>query len=181
LNSKVLFAVASMVVCAVGALPAAAQDNTVYVGASFGAAKAKHMCIGVESCDSREPSFGLFGGYELSRHLAVEGGYQYFGTFTRGERGVFSSAANLVAVASLPFSKALSVYVKAGGYLARTHSAPASEGNSGFVYGLGAEWALSKNWSVRGEGQRYSGVGGGGLGFTTDIDVLSAAVVWRAR
>jgi OOP family OmpA-OmpF porin len=179
MNGKTLFAAVSILVAA---LPAAAQDNTgVYVGASLGVAKAKHMCVGVASCDSSEPSFGLFGGYELSRYLAVEGGYRYFSTFTRSTQGVASNALDLVGVGSFPFTKELSVYGKAGAYVARTSSAPASENNSGFIYGVGAEWALAKNWRVRGEWQRYSGVGGGGLGFSTDIDVWSGAIVWRPR
>ena len=75
----------------------------------------------------------------------------------------------------------MSAYGKLGAYLARTSSAPASEDNSGFVYGVGAEWTLNKDWGVRGEWTRYNNVGGGGLGFNTDIDVISASVVWRPR
>ena len=179
MNSKALFAVVSVASFIVAALPAAAQD--VYVGASLGAAKAKQICAGVDSCDANGTSFRFFGGYQLHRNLAVEAGYHYFGTFEQGTRGVFSSAVDIVAVGSWPFTKGFSVYGKAGGYLARTRSAPAAEDNSDFVYGLGAEWAVFRDWSVRGEWQRYYNLGGGDIGLSTNIDVWSAAIVWRPR
>ena len=182
MNGKTLFAVFSMASFIVVAQPATAQDTGVYVGAALGVAGARQVCANtIGGCDDRESSLRLFGGYQLNRNLAVEGGYQYFGTFSQGSRGLFSNALDIVAVGSWPFTQELSAYGKVGAYVARTSSAPASEDNIGLVYGLGAEWALSKEWSVRGEWQRYDNVGGGGLGFKTDIDVLSAAIVWRLR
>jgi hypothetical protein len=177
LNSKVLFAVASMAACAVGAVPAAAED--LYLGASLGAAKAKQICAGVDSCDPNETSARLFVGDQFFRNLAVEAGYHYFGTFMQGTRGVFSSAVDLVAVGSWHVGGGLSVYGKAGGYAARTRSAPAAAHNSDFVYGLGAEWAPFRDWSLRGEWQRYRNLGGGDIGLNTNIDVWSTAIVWR--
>jgi OOP family OmpA-OmpF porin len=179
MNGKTLFAAVSIGL--VAALPAAAQDTGVYLGAGAGAAKAKQICDDVASCDPNETSVRLFGGYQFNRNLAVEGGYQYFGTFSRTTRGIVSNALDVSAVGSWPFTKELSAFGKVGAYVARTSSAPASEDNSGFVYGFGAEWVLAKDWSLRGEWQRYDNVGGGGLGVKTDIDVLSGAIVWRLR
>jgi len=183
MNGKALLAVVSMASFTVVALPAAAQDTGVYVGAGLGLANARQVCTDAPTggCDSSETSLRLFGGYQLNRNLGVEGGYQYFGTFSRASRGLVSNALDVVAVGSWPFTQELSAYGKAGGYLARTSSAPASEDNSGFVYGVGVQWALNKDWGLRGEWQRYNNVGGGGLGFNTDIDVISASVVWRPR
>jgi OmpA-OmpF porin, OOP family len=182
MHGKTLFAAFSMVSFIAVALPATAQDTGVYVGAGLGLANARQICANTTGgCDSGETSLRLFGGYQMNRNLGVEGGYQYFGTFSRGTRGVVSNAVDVVAVGSWPFTQELSAYGKLGGYLARTSSAPASEDNSGFVYGVGVEWALSKALGVRGEWQRYNNVGGGGLGTSTDIDVLSAAIVWRLR
>jgi OOP family OmpA-OmpF porin len=183
MNGKTLFAVVSMASFTAAALPAMAQDTGVYLGAALGVAGARQVCANATTggCDDRETSLRLFGGYQMNRNLAVEGGYQYFGTFSQGSRGLVSNALDIVAVGSWPFTQEFSAYGKLGAYVARTSSAPASEDNSGLVYGLGAEWALSKEWSVRGEWLRYDNVGGGGLGFKTDIDVLSAAIVWRLR
>jgi OOP family OmpA-OmpF porin len=182
MNSKTLLAVFSMASFVVVAQPATAQDTGVYLGAGLGMASAKQICTNsVGGCDSGETSYRLFGGYQLNKNFGVEGGYQYFGTFSVGTAGVVSNAVDVVAVGSWPFTPEFSAYGKLGGYLARTSSAPSSEDNSGFVYGLGVEWALSKALGVRGEWQRYNNVGGGGLGATTDIDVLSAAIVWRPR
>ena len=182
MKCKALLAVVSMASFTVVALPATAQDTGLYVGAGLGMANARQVCANsTGGCDSSETSLRLFGGYQLHRNLGVEGGYQYFGTFSRGSRGLVSNALDVVAVGSWPFTQELSAYGKLGAYLARTSSAPASEDNSGFVYGVGAEWTLNKDWGVRGEWARYNNVGGGGLGFNTDIDVISASVVWRPR
>jgi OOP family OmpA-OmpF porin len=183
MHGKTLLAVFSMVSFITVALPATAQDTGIYVGAGLGAASARQICSGAPTggCDQNETSLRLFGGYQMNKNLGVEGGYQYFGTFSRGSRGLVSNAIDVVAVGSFPVMQELSVYGKGGVYLARTSSAPASEDNSGFVYGAGVEWALNKNLGLRGEWQRYNNVGGGGLGFNTDFDVLSAAVVWRLR
>jgi len=179
MNGKKLLAAVSIFVAS---LPASAQDTGIYLGAGLGKSKALQVCTNATGgCDETETSLRLFGGYQFHRNIAVEGGYQYFGTYSRGSSGLVSNALDVVAVGSWPITKELSVYGKLGGYLARTSSAPASEDNSGLVYGLGGEWALSKDWSVRGEWQRYDNVGGGGLGFKTDIDVLSAAIVYRLR
>lgn len=180
---KTLFAVFSVAALIVVAQPATAQDTGIYVGAGLGISGARQVCANAPTggCDDRETSLRLFGGYQMNRNLGVEGGYQYFGTFSRGSRGLVSNAVDVVVVGSWPFTQEFSAYGKAGGYLARTSSAPASEDNSGFVYGLGVEWALNKDLGLRGEWQRYNNVGGGGLGFNTDIDVLSVAVVWRPR
>ena len=182
MKCKALLAVVSMASFTVVALPATAQDTGLYVGAGLGMANARQVCANsTGGCDSSETSLRLFGGYQLHRNLGVEGGYQYFGTFSRGSRGLVSNALDVVAVGSWPFTQELSAYGKLGAYLARTSSAPASEDNSGFVYAVGAEWTLNKDWGVRGEWARYNNVGGGGLGFNTDIDVLSASIVWRPR
>src|SRR6185369_16957347 len=159
MKCKALLAVVSMASFTVVALPATAQDTGVYVGAGLGMANARQVCTNsTGGCDANETSLRLFGGYQLHRNLGVEGGYQYFGTFSRGSRGLVSNALDVVAVGSWPFTQQLSAYGKLGAYLARTSSAPASEDNSGFVYGVGAEWALNKDWGVRGEWQRYNNV-----------------------
>ena len=161
--------------------PAAAQDTGFYVGASLGAAKAKQICGNAANCDPDETAIKGLVGYQLHRNLAVEGGYQYFGMFSRDSRGLSASALDAVAVGSWPVMNQLAVYGKAGVYFADMKSKPLGEQNSGLTYGLGAEYALSPTIGLRGEWQRYDNVGGGDLGFKTDIDVLSAAIVWRPK
>jgi len=147
----------------------------------MGAAKAKQICEGSSNCDPDETAYKGFAGYQVNKYLAVEGGFQYFGMFGRNSQGVSTTALDLLAVGSYPVLEQLSVYARAGGYFASMKSKPNSEDNMGFTYSVGAEYALSKELGLRGDWQRYNKVGGGNLGFTSDIDVLSLAVVWRPR
>jgi len=181
MNSKTLLAVVSMASFTVAALPAAAQDTGAYVGASIGMAKARQVCANATNCDEDETAYKAFGGYQFHKNLAAEAGFQYFGMFGRDSQGISTTALDATLVGSWPVMNQLSVYGKAGLYFASMKSKPLSEDNTGIVYGAGVEYALSRELGLRGEWQRYNNVGGGSLGFNTDIDVISAAVVWRPR
>jgi OOP family OmpA-OmpF porin len=158
---------------------AAAQDPGFYVGGSVGAAKAKEVCVNAMGCDSDETSFKGFAGYQFSRNLAAEAGFQYFGMFGRNNQGIATTALDVLAVGSYPVMDKLSVYGRGGFYWGSMKSKPLSEDNVGFTYSVGAEYALSRELGGRLDWQRYNNVGGGSLGFNTDIDVLSVGIVWR--
>jgi OmpA-OmpF porin, OOP family len=182
MNSKTLIAAVTFAALLAGAaLPAAAQDSGFYVGASMGAAKARQVCASATNCDPDETSYKAFAGYQFSRYLAAEGGFQYFGMFGRNSAGISTTAFDLLGVASYPVWGDLKVYGRAGVYLASMKSKPISEDTSGLTYSVGAEYAFSKELAARLDWQRYNNVGGGAFGFNTDIDVLSGALVWRPR
>lgn len=174
--------IAAFAACFAGApLCAVAQDQGFYVGGSVGAAKARQVCANATNCDDDETSFKGFAGYQFSRYLAAEGGYQYFGMFGRNNAGLSAAALDVLAVGSYPVMNQLSLYARAGAYFASLKSKPLREDNSGFTYSVGAEYSFSRDLSGRLDWQRYNNAGGGSLGFTTDIDVLSVGVVWRPR
>ena len=182
MNSKTLLAILAFVATFIGAaVPAAGQDGGLYVGASMGAAKARQVCAGATSCDEDETGYRFFAGYQLNKYLSAEGGYQHFSMFGRNGRGIAANALDAVVVGSYPVMDQLSVFGKAGVGFTKLQSAPAGEDTLGLTYGVGAEYAFSKEWGGRAEWQRYNNVGGGTLGMTTDIDVLSVGVVWRLR
>lgn len=181
MKAKWSITVAVFATCFGVALCATAQDQGFYVGASMGAAKARQVCANATNCDQDETAVKGFAGYQFSRNLAAEGGYQYFGMFSRNNAGLSASALDLLVVGSYPVMDQLSLYGRAGAYFATLKSKPLSEDNAGFTYSVGAEYSFSRAISGRLDWQRYNNAGGGTLGFTTDIDVLSVGIVWRPR
>src|ERR671930_126021 len=73
------------------ALPAAAQMSmsSAYVGGSLGQSKFKGDCGGGGfSCDTKDTSFRIFGGYQFTRNIAAELGYTDLGKLTVSGFGV---------------------------------------------------------------------------------------------
>src|SRR4030095_4152127 len=111
------------------AFPAWSQDKGVYLGASLGQVEHKEGCEGVTiSCDQKDTSWRLFGGYQFNRHLAVELGYADLGGGKASgvQSGVKVNATaevaafDVSAVGSLPIFDKLFAYGRAGVYYAET-------------------------------------------------------------
>lgn len=181
MKSKTSIAAFALVAGFATALPAAAQDSGIYVGASVGAARARNVCTNATKCDDDETGFRGFAGYQVNKYLAAEAGLQYFTMFGRNSQGISTHALDLLAVGSFPVLAELSLQGKAGAYFASMKSAPNGEDKAGFTYGVGAQYEATKELAWRLDWQRYDNVGGGNLGFNTDIDVLSIGLVWRLR
>jgi len=192
-------------IVAVGALavgtafPAWSQDRGVYLGASIGQVEHKQGCEGVPvSCDQKDTSWRLFGGYQFNRYIAVEAGYADLGESKAS--GVLSgvnvnataevTAWDVAAVGSFPIIDNLFAYGRAGIYYAETEvratgtlgSFSATSGdkdtNTGLVLGVGLKYEFLRNFAVRAEYQRYFEVGGGDVG-ESDVDVLSLGLLYR--
>lgn len=195
---------AAVLVLAIGAgfivRPAGAQEAGVYVGAAFGQAKHKDACEGADiSCDEKDSAWKVFGGYQFNRYIAAELGYADLGqskaTGTVGPVTVDAAfevtAWELVAVGSFPVMERLSLFGKFGLYRADVELSgsgrigagapiPFSEddSNNDITFGFGARFDLTRNIGVRAEWQRYKSVGGDDTG-EVDIDLISAALIWR--
>lgn len=126
--------------------------------------------------DRRDAGYQVFGGYQLNPYLALEGGYFNLGrqgfninTSTGGSLvgEVRTQGANFDVVGSLPCTSNLSGLARAGVVYARTRT---EFGSAGAVtlrdarpsqrgahpkLGLGLQYALSNNFLLRGEAERY--------------------------
>jgi opacity protein-like surface antigen len=103
---------------------------------------------------------------------------------------VSSKALELVGVGSMPLMQELSLYAKLGIYHGSTDSSAsaavpgfatsgsASGTNTDFTVGFGVQVSILRNLAARAEWQKYNDVGSNNTG-KTDIDVLSAAVLYR--
>lgn len=165
----------ALVAATVAAFPAAAQMTRdehapgFYAGGSVG------------RNDNEEFAWRAFGGYQANRYLGAEFGYHDLGRQVIGGTTVDASAWEAVAVGRLPIVDRLSAYGKLGGYMGRSHGGGFNEKNTDLTYGLGAEYDFTRNIAVRGEWQRYTDLGGGGLGAKADLDVVSLGVLYRFR
>lgn len=192
-KTKILFL--AMLVWAF-ALPALAQPETgVYLAASVGKAKHKGYCFGdtipgVFECDNNAQTWGVDLGYQFTKYFATEVGYHdlggaddlIFGTF---KENTSAKAWEVVGVGSLPILR-FSVYVKAGGYYAKSKywtnfDAPEGyERNVGWTAGAGVRYDLWRHLAVRAEYQRYNNVGGPDVfSSNNDVDVNRFSIVLK--
>lgn len=176
-----------------GAGQAKGRDWDAARFASFFATKG--VVAAQTAADSSDLGFKVFGGYQINKYFALEGGYTQLNDFTAN--GVGSTALTgslyqaqgsnawvLAAVGALPLTKKFSLFGKVGAdsWKTSTKTIVRNTSTSAFTrtdsvergvdpyYGVGASYALTDNLGVRGEYERYD-LGGSG------IDFLSASMV----
>jgi OOP family OmpA-OmpF porin len=190
---------ASILLLALLAAPALAQESGPYIGASLGQAEHGDTCEGANlSCDEKDSAWKIYGGYQFNRFVAVEFGYADLGRSAAGANvgGIVVNptfevtAFELSGIGFLPLLDRLALFMRLGVYRAETElggtgtafgiTVPISgkESNSDLTFGLGIQYGITRNIGLRGEWQQYMKVGGGDTG-ETDIDVLSVGLLFR--
>ena len=128
------------------------------------------------SQDDRDRGYKLFGGYQLNRNFAIEGGYFDLGNYdyrlTTTPAGTFNGdlrvrGLNLDLVGIIPVSERFSVFGRVGAAHARSKSSfsrtgafpltttSRNEKDTNVKYGVGLQYAFSDALSVRAEYERY--------------------------
>ena len=126
--------------------------------------------------DEHDTGYKIFGGYQINRNFAVEGGYFDLGrlryTFNTVPSGSFNGDSrvrglNLDLVGILPVWDRFSVFGRVGANYARTRSSFSGTSNialnnfstrnneTNIKGGLGLQYAITPALSVRGELERY--------------------------
>ena len=178
--------------------PAFAQDPGFYLGGALGQTSFDVDCTGTTSCDDKDSSWKIFGGYQFNKNLALEFGYADLGEATASvsvppftvNGALEATVWDLVAVGSLPIADRFSIFGNLGLYRADTDlnatvpglgSASESDSNTDLTFGVGARYDFTRNLGVRLEWQRYQDVGGEFAGVTleSDVDVMSVALIWK--
>jgi len=195
-KAKAGFTIVALAASATFAGPVLAQDTGFYIGGALGQAQIDLDCTGATSCDDKDSSWKIFGGYQFNKNFALEFGYGNLGeaslsgpTPPLGTTSVKfeSTLFELVAVGSLPLADRFSIYGKIGLYRADTDadvsnsvlgSTTESDSNSDLTFGVGVRYDFTRNLGVRAEWQRYSDVTAGDFG-ESDIDVISVGIIWR--
>ena len=146
----------------------------------------------------RSSGYKVFGGYQLNRNFAVEGGYFDLGKFgytaNTTPAGTLSGdmrvrGLNLDLVGSLPLTEKFSALGRVGlnyaqtkdnfsstGAVLVTNPNPSERGVN-YKLGVGLQYALSDAWSIRGELERYRVKDG--IGNRGHIDMASVGLVYR--
>ena len=165
-----------------------AQDETTgpYIGANAGRTRANFnndsiantlagqgFRINSSTADNSGPGYKLFGGYQLNRNFAIEGGYFDLGRFkyagTTIPANTYSGETrvrglNLDLVGILPLSDRFSVFGRAGAAYAQNRAnfispgaAPSNPSRNGtdLKLGLGMQYAITEALSLRAELERY--------------------------
>jgi len=126
--------------------------------------------------DNSDKGYKLFGGYQFTPNLAVEGGYFDLGRFSYGSAttpaGTFSGSTrvnglNLDLVGTVPLSDRFSVFGRVGAAYAQSRGNFASTGlvpvnttnpsrnETVLKVGLGVQYAITQALSLRAELERY--------------------------
>lgn len=169
-----------------------------YVGASIGQSDFDVDCTGLDTCDTKDTGYKLFGGYMFMPYFGVEAAYVDFGKTTgsgtlligKGSTltvtgSLKASGFGLWAVGNYPIGDG-SVFAKLGlasieNKLEATGGAFGSGSDKTTVtdiaYGIGGAYNFTKNLGVRIEWERYQGKIPGDEKF--DLDLLSAGIYYR--
>jgi OOP family OmpA-OmpF porin len=185
---------AAMATAGIVASPAMAQsaaDRGGYVGGAFGQSSADCEVTAGLSCDDKDTSWKVFGGYQINRNFAVELGYANLGELTISGGGARvtaeSTAWDLVGVGIFPINNQFSVYGKLGLYMA-TVDVSSNVGGSGddttngVTFGAGVRYNFTRNLGVQAEWQRYGKVeapSDSALTGDSDLDVMSVGLIYR--
>jgi len=126
--------------------------------------------------DDRDVGFKIFGGYQINRYFAIEGGYVNLGEFgytaTTTPAGTMTGnielqGVNLDVVGILPFTEKLSAFARAGvlyaeakdtftttGLVINTNPNP-SKRDTNYKFGVGLQYDITEKLGMRLEAERY--------------------------
>jgi OOP family OmpA-OmpF porin len=152
--------------------------------------------------DSRDPGFKVFAGYRFNRYFAVEGGYAWLGEFqattqvTAPTTGALNANIRVIglyidAVGMLPVGDRFAAFAKVGvlgsetrtfrstsGTVTSGSNTNASTDQANLSYGLGVQYDLEKNVTLRFVWERYIKVGDVNTG-EFNIDLYSGGLLFR--
>lgn len=143
--------------------------------------------------DENDVGYKAYLGYGFTPNFAVEGGYanlgsaEYKASFTGGNAKADweSHGMYVQAVGRAPVANRFSLLAKGGVYFAEnevdfratgpggTATADESDSEINFVFGMGAEYALTPSMSARFEWERFLNVGDDDVGGEADVDLVT--------
>lgn len=200
-----------MPLAAISSSMAVAQESGAYIGASVGRSIANIdrqsiadslLPAGIATTrierDERDQGHKLFGGYQLNRNFALEGGYFDLGTFgftastlpagtLRGRIKV--QGVNLDLVGFIPFNERFAAFARFGLNYAEAKDSFAgtgsinvldprrSERDTNIKLGAGLQFNINESFALRAEIERYRI--NDAVGHDGDIDLISGGLIYR--
>lgn len=176
---------------------ALAADNAIYGAIDIGQSKYGTFCdpqagVVITSCDDKDTSYRLAGGYNFNKNLGVEVSYSDYGKASGtgtalGVTGFVSGGATafqLVGNGILPLGNQFSLTVKAGLASVDVKSSvniagSASASNTNFVWGVGAQYDFNQSFGIRVNYEDLGTIGDNATTGTDKLSNISAGVVFR--
>ena len=154
MNVRKLKPVVAAALVAASLVTVTAHAEGLYVGGSIGT---PHFGDGVNgvSGDGSGVSGKVFGGYQLTPNFAVEGGIATLGRINNANGTVNGHAVFADAVGLLPLGANFSLLGSVGLAHVSLNTSNGDDKGVGLKLGLGAEYALSRSISLRGEYENY--------------------------
>lgn len=176
--------------------------------ADFVASDLATLATGARTSDDDDFGTRFFGGYRLSPNLAVEGGLAFLGSYKHryndaGSIAVYDYSASALTFAlagTLPVAGGFSLVARAGvAFTAAQLEERRDDGNgnlpfcpddwwwyngcvsqsTNLYWGLGAQFDVNRNWSIRLDYDNYGEVGEEFETGRADIEQLTVNFVWR--
>jgi len=156
------------------------------LGVSGGQSKFRNDCASVDvfHCDHHDSAWKVDATGQFNPNLGLEFGYTDFGKVAASGGQTKAWAANVSLVAGVPLGQRFGVFAKGGGVYGHTDvSADPStlfdtghKSSWGYTYGVGASFALTPQWALTADWDRYNldFVGG-----SKDVDMASGGVQFR--
>ncbi|GAC1328184.1 MAG: porin OmpA [Collimonas sp.] len=199
------------VLAAISSPFAMADDAGWYAGANVGESKAKIDDKGIANNlqgagftmnsitnDNRDTGYKIFGGYQINKNLALEGGYFDLGKFgfsaTTQPPGTLNGnikirGLNLDLVGILPITEKFSAFGRigmnyaeardsfSGTGLVRVSNPSPSKRDLNYKVGLGLQYDVTESLALRAEAERYRI--NDAVGHRGDIDLFSVGLIYR--
>jgi OOP family OmpA-OmpF porin len=182
-NTALTAAMLSTVVLALPSVSMAQAQSSWYVGGSLGQMEAKGSCPAGFTCDFKDNSWKVFGGYQLNRNFAIEGTYLDGGKISVSTGGVTGtgeiSSWGVAALGILPlggdqfslFGKAGLMVTKqkfsaSGGGITSTGVEDGSEVN----WGVGGTFNFNRNLGLRAEWERLD---------KSEVDIVTIGIQYK--
>jgi OOP family OmpA-OmpF porin len=154
------------------------SSANLYLGGSIGNARYSEL-------DDNSASFSLFGGYNVNEILSVEGNWSSLGEAENNGATADVSALSLSILGKLPLKTDLTLFGRAG--LARwnfdfkSSALDDSDSDTDPYFGLGLDYNITGNTSVRFDWNRYSmePTLGGVRQDQEDISNFSVGIIFR--
>ena len=148
--------------------------------------------------DDRSTGYKIFGGYQVNKNFAVEGGYFDLGNFgytaTTVPAGTLNGriklrGLNLDLVGTVPLSEKFSVFGRAGLNYAQARDSFSGTGavqvanpnprknDTNYKLGLGLQYALTESLAMRAEAERYRV--NDAIGNRGHVDLVSVGLIYR--
>jgi len=157
---------------------AQAQDTGFYVGGSVG-----QGFVDEGVYDDDDTAFTGFVGYDVNQYFGLEAGYVDLGSY-RPEGPAADILPDLDAtsaygalVGKIPFSRGFTGFGKVGAQRWDTDEVvpgltAGDDSGTDVMFGLGVDWAMAPQWSLRGEWQRFAVE-------DADVDVFTLGVAYH--